>query len=178
VLCSLIDTTDVLEVLTASIIRILALMMEAISSSETLVNTHQTTRHNSPHSSLWEPEISLYQSYHSLRLNEGICSLCQVCFWAVWYNSNGPDLHLGCTLLLFIQTKLFVFSFSPGKCWDSICHISHNCWLSNPIQSLLIIVWSSNFKLYNHCNWNYANTNWISAAGSLYTCVRWKKMYK
>jgi hypothetical protein len=35
--------TDVSEVLTASIIRAITLMMEAVSTSETLVNFYQTT---------------------------------------------------------------------------------------------------------------------------------------
>jgi hypothetical protein len=41
--------TDVSKVLTASIIR--ALMMEAVSTSETLVNFYQTTRLNIPENS-------------------------------------------------------------------------------------------------------------------------------
>jgi hypothetical protein len=41
--------TDVSEVLTASVIKaIIALMMEAVSASETLVNFCGRTRHNNP----------------------------------------------------------------------------------------------------------------------------------
>jgi hypothetical protein len=45
--------TDVSVVLTASIIRVIniALMMEAVSTSETLVNLYQTTRRNIPEDS-------------------------------------------------------------------------------------------------------------------------------
>jgi hypothetical protein len=39
---------DVLEVLTASIIRVMALMMEAASTSETSINFYLTTRRNIP----------------------------------------------------------------------------------------------------------------------------------
>jgi hypothetical protein len=44
--CSLVEI-DVSEVLTASIITI-ALMMEAVSTPETLVNFYHTTQHNMP----------------------------------------------------------------------------------------------------------------------------------
>jgi hypothetical protein len=43
--------TDVLEVLTASVIRAIVLMMEALNTSETLVNFYQNTRRNSPENS-------------------------------------------------------------------------------------------------------------------------------
>jgi hypothetical protein len=45
-MCSLVNFTDVSEVLTASIIR--AIMMEAASTYETSVNFYQTTRRNIP----------------------------------------------------------------------------------------------------------------------------------
>jgi hypothetical protein len=41
--CSLVDVTDISELLTDSI---MALMMEAVSTSETSVNFYQTTRSN------------------------------------------------------------------------------------------------------------------------------------
>jgi hypothetical protein len=47
--CSLVEFTDVSEVLAASIIR--AIMMEAVSTSQTSVNFYQTTRRNNPEDS-------------------------------------------------------------------------------------------------------------------------------
>jgi hypothetical protein len=47
--CSLVEVTDVSEVLTASIF--IALMMEVVSTSKTSVNFYQTTRHNIPEES-------------------------------------------------------------------------------------------------------------------------------
>jgi hypothetical protein len=41
--CSLVEVP---KVLAASIIRAIALLMEAVSTSETSVNFYQTTRHN------------------------------------------------------------------------------------------------------------------------------------
>jgi hypothetical protein len=47
--CSLVEVPNVLEVHAASIIRaIIALIMEAARTSETLVNFYQTTRRYSP----------------------------------------------------------------------------------------------------------------------------------
>jgi hypothetical protein len=42
---------DVLQLLTASIIIFIDLMMEAVSTSETSVNFYETTRHNIPEDS-------------------------------------------------------------------------------------------------------------------------------
>jgi hypothetical protein len=49
--CFLHHQGDVLEVLAASIIRAIALMMEAARTSETLGNFYQTTRRNNPEDS-------------------------------------------------------------------------------------------------------------------------------
>jgi hypothetical protein len=49
--CSLVEMTDVLKVRTASIIRAIALMMEAVRTSETSVNFYQTARRNIPQGS-------------------------------------------------------------------------------------------------------------------------------
>jgi hypothetical protein len=49
--CSLVILTDVSEVLTVSNIRVITLMMEATSTSETSVNIYQTTRRNIPEGS-------------------------------------------------------------------------------------------------------------------------------
>jgi hypothetical protein len=56
--CILVEVYDISEVLAASIIRarglLIALMMEAASTSETSVNFYQNTRHNNPEDShLW-----------------------------------------------------------------------------------------------------------------------------
>jgi hypothetical protein len=52
-LCSLVKFTDVSEVLAASIIRVIALMIQAASTSEASVNFYQTTWcYNSEDSSL------------------------------------------------------------------------------------------------------------------------------
>jgi hypothetical protein len=48
--------TDVLEELAASIIRTIALMMEAVSMSETSVNFYQTTQRNIPEDSHFHEE--------------------------------------------------------------------------------------------------------------------------
>jgi ribosomal protein L18E len=40
--------TDVSELLAASIIKAIALMMEAANTSETLINVYQITRRNNP----------------------------------------------------------------------------------------------------------------------------------
>jgi hypothetical protein len=54
-------STDVLEVLTASII---ALMMEAVRTSETSVSFYQTTLHNIPEDSRLHTRCRENQKYH------------------------------------------------------------------------------------------------------------------
>jgi hypothetical protein len=50
--CSLVEVTDVSEVLTASItvlmMKVVAVMMEVVRTSEKSVNLYQTTRRNTP----------------------------------------------------------------------------------------------------------------------------------
>jgi hypothetical protein len=57
--CSLVEVTDVSEVL--------ALMMEAASTSETSLNFYQTTRCNIPEDSLLYPQLSPFH-LHKLSL--------------------------------------------------------------------------------------------------------------
>jgi hypothetical protein len=47
-LYSVVKFTDVLEVFTASIMRVITLMLEAVSISERSVNFYKTTQHNIP----------------------------------------------------------------------------------------------------------------------------------
>jgi hypothetical protein len=63
--CSLVEVyTDVSEVLATSIIRAIALMMEAASTSERFVNLYQITLRNNPeHSHLRRsPVLAIYKS--------------------------------------------------------------------------------------------------------------------
>jgi hypothetical protein len=72
--------TDVLEVLAASII--MAMIMEAASTSETSVNVYQTTRRNNPEDSdlhvlimrprnRWEDNIKIYLKKQGVRVRTG-----------------------------------------------------------------------------------------------------------
>jgi hypothetical protein len=58
--CSLVKFTDVSEVLAASIIRAISLIMEAANTSETSADFCQTTRCNNPEDSHLHVYCSLY----------------------------------------------------------------------------------------------------------------------
>jgi hypothetical protein len=61
--CSLVEVTEISEVLTASINREIAVMMEAVSTSETSVNFYQSTRPNTPEDShLQKAELSYVEA--------------------------------------------------------------------------------------------------------------------
>jgi hypothetical protein len=59
--CSLVEGTDVSEVLTVSIIRIIDLIMETASTSEISVNFYQTARRNNP-----KTTIFIFHKYYIL----------------------------------------------------------------------------------------------------------------
>jgi hypothetical protein len=65
--CSLIEFTDVSKVFAASIIRaMIALMMEAASTSKTSVNYHTTRRNNPEDSHLHTCRCENLKSHHTI----------------------------------------------------------------------------------------------------------------
>jgi hypothetical protein len=90
--CSLVEVTDVSEVLAASIIRV----MEAASTSENSVNFYQTTRHNIPEDCHLHTRRRENLKYHQVKIlpDEYNC-------YIMWYNDLSET-----TCFDFIKSRL------------------------------------------------------------------------